>query len=262
LQAVFARSLPVLMYHHIGPLKPGTYAELTVSPARFAQQLQWLQRFGYTTISAAQWQEWRTGNGTLPAKPVILTFDDAYAETAEYAFPLLERFGFRGTTFVVTDEIGGTNSWDERIGSATHQLMSAEAIRHWAARGFEFGAHCLSHPSLPACNDDEARRQIALGKPVLAALTGQDVSIFAYPYGDFDDRIVALVRAEFPLAVTTEAGINFLATDPCRLQRCMVMPTDGGIDLYGYLRFGFSPRHLLQEKLVSLKHRLLRMAHR
>ena len=262
LKAAFACSLPVLMYHHVGPRRPGTYAELTVAPEDFAQQLQWLQRWGYTTISAAQWLQWRTGTGTLPAKPVLLSFDDAYADTAQYALPLLERFGFRGTTFVVTDEIGGTNSWDERIGSATHKLMSAEAIRHWAARGFEFGAHSLSHPSLPACNDEEARRQILHSKNALAVLTGQEVNSFAYPYGDFDDRIVALVREQFPLAVTTEAGINFLATDPCRLRRCMVMPKDGCIDLYGNLRWGFSPRHRLLEKLASLKHRLLRMAHR
>ena len=94
LNSEFDRKLPVLMYHHVGPYRPGTYRPITISPERFERQIRWLARRGYAGITPSDWLRWlREGKG-LPEKPILLTFDDAYADVAQYALPILKRYGF------------------------------------------------------------------------------------------------------------------------------------------------------------------------
>ena len=108
---------------------------MTVSPAKFEQQIRWLARRGFQGICPRDWLQWlREGKG-LPDKPILLTFDDAYADTAEYALPILKKYGFGAAVFVVTERLGGTNTWDEAEGCGTLHLMTAEQIRYWADAG-------------------------------------------------------------------------------------------------------------------------------
>ena len=77
---------------------------------------------------------WRREGKGLPDKPVLLTFDDGYADLAEYALPVLRRYGFGAGVFIVTGQVGGTNAWDEARSSGTHHLLTREQIRYWAPR--------------------------------------------------------------------------------------------------------------------------------
>ena len=133
--------LPVLMYHHVGPVRRGTFAFLTVSPGSFGAHVRWLARQGYVGIRPSDWLAWCRGEATLPDKPVLITFDNAYADVAEYALPVLRGCGFGAAVFVVTGLVGKTNAWDESQCSGTHSLMTAQQIRQWAGQGIEFGAH-------------------------------------------------------------------------------------------------------------------------
>ena len=81
--------LPVLMYHHVGPPRAGACPSLTVTAERFERQVSWLARKGYVGIRPTDWLARRAG-WPLPSKPVLLTFDDGYADIVEHALPVLE----------------------------------------------------------------------------------------------------------------------------------------------------------------------------
>jgi peptidoglycan/xylan/chitin deacetylase (PgdA/CDA1 family)/glycosyltransferase involved in cell wall biosynthesis/SAM-dependent methyltransferase len=249
----FGATFPCLIYHHIGPSRRDTYPELTIAPARFERHLQWLRGWGYQGITPSQWARWRTGHASLPRRPVILTFDDGYADTAEHAFPLLKRYGFPATVFAVAGELGGTNRWDEHLGSGSHRLMDEDQIRNWAANGIEFGAHSLTHPDLTCLPAQQARHEIERSRDLLADVIGQPITSFSYPYGYHDGQTEAIARSCFELAFTTLEGRNSLATNSHRLRRTMVLPDDRRGDLFSRLRLGYSLRHRSVGRLVRLR---------
>jgi peptidoglycan/xylan/chitin deacetylase (PgdA/CDA1 family)/glycosyltransferase involved in cell wall biosynthesis len=249
LRREFGATLPVLLYHHVGPPSAGTYPELTISPERFERQVCWLARHGYVGIRPSDWQAWRLGGGPLPDKPVLLTFDDGYADLADFALPVLERHGFGAAVFVVTAEVGGTNRWDEAQGAGTHRLMSADQIRDWSARGIEFGAHGRSHANLTELADSDLVSELTGSANDLADLTGKAPVAFAYPYGSSDERVTERARQAFDLAFTCDEGMNDLRSDPHALRRTMVQPSDSWLDFAFRVRLGWSPLERLRARL-------------
>jgi peptidoglycan/xylan/chitin deacetylase (PgdA/CDA1 family) len=226
LEDEFNHSCPSLLYHHIGPERPGAYRDLTVSPKRFERQIRWLARRDYVGIKPSDWLNWIRSGNSLPAKPILLTFDDAYADTAKYALPILKKYGFGAAVFVVTGRIGGTNTWDEAQGRGTLQLMTAEQIRYWAERGVEFGAHSRTHPHLTKLSAPELTAEVAGSKSDLTILLGYAPVSFAYPHGEYNDAICDLVRREFDVAFSAEEGLNYLSGDPHLLRRAYIGPSD------------------------------------
>lgn len=241
--------LAVLLYHHIGDPKPGTeHLALTVTPSSFRRHVRWLRWRGYTAITPKQWYTWCTTGRGLPIKPIMFTFDDAYADIGKNAFPILDRFGFRAVVFVITAQAGGVTSWDGL------PMMSIEELQHWAARGFEIGAHTQTHPDLTALPDGSAADEIAGSKADLAKVGLTPLS-FAYPYGGFDDRIRNSVNGVFQLAFTCEEGLNDHGTDPLLLKRTMVHPNDTLLDIELRAALGSSPLDWLRRH-IRLRSRL------
>ncbi len=145
LRREFGMRLPVLLYHHVGPKGTRAHPELTVSPQRFERQVRWLAMRGYTGITAADWLRWVRQGKPLPPKPILLTFDDGYADLGEHALPVLRRYGFSAVVYIITGKIGGKVAWEEPRDGESYTLMTAEQIRHWAREGIEFGAHSRTH---------------------------------------------------------------------------------------------------------------------
>ena len=249
----FAVRLPVLLYHHVGPPRPGTYPSLTVSPRRFERHVRWLARQGYTGIRASDWLHWRREGKPLPPKPVLLTFDDAYADVAEYALPILRRHGLGAVVFVPTGEIGGINRWDSDRGSGTHLLMTAEQIQYWSSQGIEFGSHSRTHADLTGLSDDELEREIQGSKLELEGILQKPVVSFAYPYGVHSPTVRKVVEGAFEMAFGTDAGLNHLRTDRYLLQRTMVQPSDSWLDLAFRTGCARSPREIIRSRIQPLR---------
>ena len=259
-QREFAVRLPVLLYHHVGPPQPGTYRSLTVSPASFESQILWLARRGFHGIAPADWLRWRREGKGLPENPVLVTFDDGYADLAEHALPVLQRCGFRAAIFVVSARLGQTNAWDEAAGSGTHRLLSDDQIRHWAGLGMEFGSHSRTHPDLTTLPPDELQQEVTSAKSDLERVLERPVISFAYPFGFHTARVVECARKVYDLAFgidPRERGINHLQTDPHLLQRTMVQPDDSVLDIAFRVHAGYSPIQNLRARLsvrTRLKH--------
>ena len=241
--------LPVLCYHHVGPPRPGTYPGLTVSPEQFESHLRRLARLKYTGIRPIDWLEHCRGEAAIPEKPVLLAFDDGYADLAEFALPVMAKYGFPGVVFVVTSLIGKTNRWDEVRGSGTHRLLSAEQIRHWVSKGIEFGAHSRTHADLTSVERDELANEVAGSGDELASILGSPVVSFSYPYGYHNDAVRSCVRESFELAFGMEEGLNTAETDRYLLRRTMVQPSDSSLGVACRVRWGTHPVKRLRAKL-------------
>ncbi len=248
----FAVRLPVLLYHHVGPNQPGTHRSLTVSPAQFERQVRRLARKGYRGITSSEWLRWRLDGEGLPKKPVLLTFDDGYADLAEYAFSVLQRYGFKAAVYIVTKQMGGTNAWDEARGSGTHRLLTADQIQSWVKLGIEFGAHSRTHADLTTLMPEELKAEVLGSKADLEHLLGHRVVSFAYPFGFHNAGVVECVRSLFDLAFTIDPqmlGINHLLTDPVLLKRSMVQTTDTTLDVELRVILGYSPIQRLRSRM-------------
>src|SRR5487761_889000 len=140
-----AGSMPaVLMYHSVTEYDSDPYL-VTVSPGRFGQQMRWLRRRGLRGVSVAELLSSRSRGAGRDL--VGLTFDDGYADFTDQVLPVLKRYGFTATVFVIAGRLGGENGWDEQ--GPRKQLMTARQVRQAADAGIEIGSHGLRHVSLP-----------------------------------------------------------------------------------------------------------------
>lgn len=248
---------PVLLYHHVGPRRHGSFTTLTVSPMRFERHLRYLAEAGFTGITTSQWIAWCLNGEPLPDKPILLTFDDGYKDLATFAFPALIALGWGATAFVVTSQIGGTNLWDQENGSAAHVLMDAQDISYWAARGIEFGSHSHTHPDLKTLqNTAQVEEEIVSSKRILESIVQREILTFAYPYGAADQRVRQWVASTYTSAHSTEIGLNSLGSDRTMMRRSMVMPGDTRIDLLMRAQFGWNPLEGVRIRAARLRGRV------
>lgn len=201
------------------------------------------------------WHGFATGT-PLPAKPILLTFDDGYQSAADQAFPLLQRFGYTATSFIVTAEIGGTNTWNQQAGFARQELMTADQIRYWSGLGFEFGPHSRTHPDLRSLPDSSRAEELEGSRMELELVLGKRAPSFAYPFGFINDTVCEAARKYYELAFTCNLGINSGATDPMRLCRAEVIPKYGFFDPRVQVWFGCNPFVVLRTQLGLFRRRL------
>jgi peptidoglycan/xylan/chitin deacetylase (PgdA/CDA1 family) len=208
--------IPVLMYHHIAVAGPGADAirrDLSVSPANFEAQIRYLVEHGYEPISLESLIMHLQVGLSLPAKPVVLTFDDGFKDHYTNAYPLLKRYGFAGTFFVISGFV------DE--GRPGHMSWSEIELLH--ANGMEIGSHTYTHPSLAGKSFDYIVWQVLGSKEAIEARTQEPVRFFSYPSGQYDQQVVDVLRsAGYWGAVTVEAGSLQSSERPFELKRIRV----------------------------------------
>jgi peptidoglycan/xylan/chitin deacetylase (PgdA/CDA1 family) len=180
----------VLMYHSVVPCHQDPYRS-TVSPQRLERQMRWLRSSRLRGVSIAELlkaKDERRARGL-----VGLTFDDGYQNFVSYAMPVLQRYGFTATVFVLPGRLGGHNAWDPD--RPRKELLTADEIRGMADVGMEIGSHGLMHVSLPKADDVVLKEETVQSREILQDLLGHQVRGFCYPYGDMDARVAAAVQA-------------------------------------------------------------------
>ena len=215
-----ARGALVFTYHSISAPPPGARDPfLHVCPADFAAQLARLRDCG---LAPATLDDLISAS---PANVAVVTFDDGRRDVWQHALEPLARHGFRATQFLVADLLGGVNEWDAVHGDASVPLMDAAQVRDWLAAGHSIGSHTLAHRNLTKLDAAAAREQIAGGKKRLEDMFGVPVRHFAYPHGQWNERVRDLVaEAGYATACSTAFGVNALATPRLALRR--IAPLD------------------------------------
>jgi len=207
--------LLALMYHLIeAPPLRYPLRGLYVEPALLDAQIAVMKRDGVRFTTLADWARARP-----EGRQAVLTFDDAYLDVLENGLPILQAHDVSAVTYVVTNEIGGTNRWDAGKGQP-RPLMDRAALLDWQQAGQEIGSHGLSHGRLAELSPAQARAEIFDSKKILEDLCGREVRHFCYPYGNWNRAVRDLVaEAGYETATIADPGINDETTDPFALLR-------------------------------------------
>lgn len=218
------QGIPILMYHKVNPDPSTGGLGLRVPPDKFEWQMKYLRKNGYETVSLEDVMDHFEKGKHLPDKPIVITFDDGYKDNHQFAYPIMKKYGYTGTIFVVSKAIGNTNFFDvEKKLQPENKIMDWHEIRELAEAGFTIGAHTVDHPHLAEVPPEVARHQIEESKRALEHGLKKPVEFFAYPYGSYNDTVADLVKqAGYRAAVTTELGLAKADSNPFKLRRIRV----------------------------------------
>ena len=218
------KKVPILMYHSISHSTNRKFKQFTVSPKLFAQHVAYLHRNKYTAITVTQFVNALFQDGSaLPEQPVVLTFDDGFADFYTQALPVLKQYGFVATLYVVTAFLNGTSRWLNREGEATRSMLAWDQLIEISTSGIECGAHSHSHPQLDILSRSAAQDEIMQSKRLLEHYLGRSVSSFAYPYGYYTATLRQQIReAVYTSACAVKHGMSSEKSDPFALPRLMV----------------------------------------
>jgi len=209
--------IPILMYHYVSVPPPDAdkyRLDLSVTPTNFEAQMDYLARKGYSPIRLVDLAEFLTNGQPLPVNPIVITFDDGYADNYQYAFPILKKYKFTATFFVITQAID-----DGKTGYMTWDQLEEMAIER-----MEIGSHSMTHPELKGKPRAFQIGEIVGSKLLIESRLGTPVKTFSYPAGKYDSTTLEVLRsAGYLAAVTTEPqGAKQTVDKPYELQRIRV----------------------------------------
>lgn len=213
--------IPVLMYHRVvSDTKEAGKHGIYVTAEQFEKHLKYLKNHEYSCLSFDE----AFGTNLPDGKSVILSFDDGYRDNYDVAFPILKKYGFKATIFLVAGL--NYNRWDcNTPGEPKLEFLTDPEIKKMQKYGIEFGAHTLTHPDLSKITIDQARREIIESKKVIENRTGRRVTIFAYPYGGLNSSVKEIVRsAGFKYGLATDSGPLPIHEDRFQIRRIGVFP--------------------------------------
>ena len=217
--------VPILTYHQITPEPHPAFAKYAITPTQLETQLQWLSDNGYVSVHL----EHIFGDAPLelPDKPIVLTFDDGFADCVEFGVPLLQRHSFTATFFLVSGLLGQTSRWLVAERGLEYRLMDRSAARALLDWGFECGAHGMNHLRLATLSAAERLHELRDARTVLEDTLGCEICHVAYPFGSFNAAVRNLAEScGYRSAVTVQHGIALTADDPFTLKRIHVIATE------------------------------------
>jgi peptidoglycan/xylan/chitin deacetylase (PgdA/CDA1 family)/2-polyprenyl-3-methyl-5-hydroxy-6-metoxy-1,4-benzoquinol methylase len=227
--------LPILMYHRVAPDGVEASRRWRLHPDDFKAQLRHLRDAGYRSITFEQWRAAADRRIRIPARSIMLTFDDGYADFTDYAWPLLLEYGFRATMFVVTDLVGASNAWDEKLGE-TLPLMDWPTLVNLRRQGLELGSHSALHRPLVTLSAAALADDLCRSRASFHEHLGEAVRSIGYPYGLHDTRVRAIAGAcGFRYGVTTSESLTEWGEDLLCLPRLEVRGTTALSELLAHL---------------------------
>ena len=203
----------ILNYHKID----NTFISLAVRPDDFDTQMKYLSENGYHTISPDELYNSLAGTGELPDNPVMITFDDGYEDNYVNAYPILKKYGFKATIFVVTSFLDknkkGYMSWDQ--------------AREMDANGISIQSHTVDHKPMTDLTDDQLRMELVDSKKKAEKELGHPVNYMAYPTGTYNLHIAQMVKeAGYKAAFTIKYGNVDKASNIYALERVPIFHTE------------------------------------
>lgn len=196
--------VPILAYHKVQKTKDLGVTYIT--PEQFEKQINYLYHSGYRTISIADLLQ---GKG-VNSKSVVISFDDAYSCVYDFAFPILTKYHFTATLFVITKFVGMTNSWDYHLKRFQFRHCTWEEIKNLDRAGWEIGSHTVTHPNLNNLSPNKLWHEVVYSKHILETILKKSVNVFSYPFGKFNKRVIRYVQQAGYLGACT-LGTGFVS---------------------------------------------------
>ena len=194
--------IPVLSYHHV---HEGDDDFFRTWPQTFHKQMTILGQEGYRAIGPDELS-------ALACQPVteryaMVTFDDAYKDFREYAWPILKELKIPATVFVITGHIGGSNEWDD-LRRATHQHLDEDDLRRLHADGVVIGSHAHTHTPLVRLRRANLDAELTSSRQLLEALIAAPVRALAYPGGAINRRVRRSAERHYDLGFGTDVAVT------------------------------------------------------
>lgn len=164
-------NIPILMYHEINPLPKNGPTGLYVSQENFKKQLDALKEKGYSTITMEQLHKHWNNKTPLPAKPIVLTFDDGYASHYNFAYKEMSKRGMTGTFYIITSMVG------------TDTIRTREGLQKMYNAGMEIGSHSVTHMDARYNSNDKVLEEWKVSQKFLQDTLGVPIEHFCYPIG-------------------------------------------------------------------------------
>ncbi len=205
--------ITILNYHKIDNMN----ISLSVLPEDFDRQMAYLKENGYHTINTDQLYNYMVNGEALPENPILITFDDGYEDNYQHAYPILKKYGFTGTIFVITDFVNNNQpnylTWDQ--------------IKEMKSQGMDFQSHTASHKSMTELSMDQLKEELTKSKQALDKELNQDTKFMAYPTGTYNLYIAKIVNeAGYKGAFTIKYGNVDKASNMYALERVPIFHTE------------------------------------
>lgn len=215
-------AVPVLNYHQVEP-KDGN--PLTLWPEQFEAQMAYLKEEGYTPVTIDEMMDACETGAPLPKKPVVITFDDGYDDNYIYAYPILKKYGFKATVFLIydfTDTYPGYLTWQQIA-----EMKESGLIR--------FESHTMTHANLSKLTSaDELRHEITDSQRLLSEKVGNEMRYIAYPGGAVNPQIEEITRSSgYRGGFTVHYGLSTPAKGPYQMDRIPIF----GANMHTMSRF-------------------------
>ena len=246
---VVTRGVPILMNHQDAPGAAAGLEKYVVTPAAFAAQMRWLALAGYTPVTIdVLVRHWLGGSASWPAHPVVITFDDGFADVVTHAVPVLQARRFTAVFYLVSGLMGSTSRWLRPLRGVELPLMRWADARALEPAGFQCAAHGARHCRLTDLTPAECQAELAECRRTLEDHLGHEVRDLAYPFGAHDARVRAAAEAAgFRSACSVNIGLARADGDLLALRRVPVNGDDSLADFASRLRTG----HALGEAIAG-----------
>ena len=208
--------IPVLLYHSVGEHPSGWIAPFTVSRATFERHLDLVVASGRTPVTVSMLRDGVGGLIPLPPRPVVITFDDGFADTLTAAAPVLGRHGVVATVYLTSGFMAGRSPGGDR-------MLDWSQADELAQQGHEIGAHSVTHPQLDTLSPMDVWRETRVCKQVLEDRLGTAIRSFAYPHGYSSPKVRQLVAAAgYDSACAVKNALSSVADPPLSVARLML----------------------------------------
>ncbi len=208
------KEVPVLCYHHIREARPGqsqTIKNYSVSPASFAEQMRALKDSGYQTILPGELYNYLAYGDKLPAKPVMLTFDDTDEEQFSIGAKEMDKYGFKGVYFIMTVSVNRP------------RYMTKDQLKQLSDNGHNIEAHTWDHHMVTKYQGEDWNKQLVTPRKTIEDITGKPATYFAYPFGLWNPAAIPeLKKTGYKMAFILSSKKD--TTEPLYTVRRMLVP--------------------------------------
>lgn len=199
--------MAILCYHSV---TCGWDDPVSVEPDEFELQCRQLRRSGQVIALGSIVDRLAAGHG-VPPRTTVLTFDDGFADFAEWSVPVMQRHGLPAAMYIVAGSVtdaGVPVGWIRGLDAAdAPALLEKEQIRELHQQGWEIGSHSLAHDDLPTLSEAECLADLRESRELLSDLLGEPVRVLAYPFGHHTPHVRrAAQRAGYAVALALPEG--------------------------------------------------------